>query len=149
MMRLAFAVAVHTDPDIFCWWMSFLSGRRPGFSGEVPESHCRYEATRLRHCFGIPRCEPGWKGLCDRALWLKQGTVVAYGEPNIVTGQYTMEMRSQTQQRTPYRPPELAASGTALKTNENRFRLSRSGDCSSKTATPGLATDWGASPYRN
>jgi lipopolysaccharide transport system ATP-binding protein len=59
--------------------------------------------------------------LCDRALWLRQGQVVAYGEPEVVTGQFTTEMQTQTQQRTPNRPPQLSSSGMELRVNENRF----------------------------
>jgi lipopolysaccharide transport system ATP-binding protein len=59
--------------------------------------------------------------LCDRALWLKRGRIVAYGEPTVVAGQYAMEMRSQSQQRTPHRPPQLTRLGTELRVNENRF----------------------------
>jgi lipopolysaccharide transport system ATP-binding protein len=59
--------------------------------------------------------------LCDRALWLKHGTVVAYGEPAVVAGQYTMEMRLKTQELTPERPPQFTPFGTELKVNKNRF----------------------------
>jgi len=59
--------------------------------------------------------------LCDRTLWLRRGEVVAYGEPEVVVGQYVSEMRSQTQQRTPSRPPQLTEAGSTLKVNENRF----------------------------
>lgn len=119
MMRLAFAVAVHTDPDILLV-DEFLSVGDLAFQAKCLN---RIADMKQQGCaiVLVSHDVSQVERLCDRALWLKQGTVVAYGEPNIVTGQYTMEMRSQTQQRTLYRPPELAASGTALKTNENRF----------------------------
>jgi lipopolysaccharide transport system ATP-binding protein len=59
--------------------------------------------------------------LCDRALWLKNGVVEAYGEPTVVAGQYTMQMRSQTDQRTQLHPPELTSANAKLIVNENRF----------------------------
>ncbi|WP_017299504.1 ABC transporter ATP-binding protein [Nodosilinea nodulosa] len=119
MMRLAFSVAVHTDPKVLLV-DEFLSVGDLSFQSkclnriaDMKEQGCAI--VLVSHDVGqVER-------LCDRALWLKQGTVVAYGEPAVVAGQYTMEMRSQTQQRTPQRPPQLTQMGMELRVNENRF----------------------------
>jgi lipopolysaccharide transport system ATP-binding protein len=119
MMRLAFSVAVHTDPDILLV-DEFLSVGDLSFQAKCLNRIADMKAegcaiVLVSHDVGqVER-------LCDRALWLKHGTVVAYGEPSVVAGQYTMEMRSQTQQRTPQRPVELTSAGTELRVNENRF----------------------------
>ena len=119
MMRLAFSVAVHTDPQILLV-DEFLSVGDLSFQtkclnriAEMKEQGCAivlvsHSASQVER-------------LCDRALWLKRGRVVAYGEPTVVAGQYTTEMRSQSQQRTPQRPPQLTRLGTELRVNENRF----------------------------
>jgi len=119
MMRLAFSVAVHTDPQILLV-DEFLSVGDLSFQSkclnciaEMKEQGCAI--VLVSH--DVSQVER----LCDRALWLKKGTVMAYGEPTVVAGQYTMEMRSQTQQRTPHHPIQLSASGTELRVNENRF----------------------------
>ncbi|MBD1913101.1 MULTISPECIES: ABC transporter ATP-binding protein [unclassified Leptolyngbya] len=119
MMRLAFSVAVHTDPEILLV-DEFLSVGDLSFQSkclnriaEMKEQGCAI--VLVSHDVGqVER-------LCDRALWLKQGTVAACGEPTVVAGQYTTEMRSQSQQRTPQRPPQLTRMGTELRVNENRF----------------------------
>lgn len=59
--------------------------------------------------------------LCDRALWLRRGQIVACGEPEVVVGEYTSQMRSETQMRRVARPPQLTRSGIELRANENRF----------------------------
>lgn len=118
-MRLAFSVAVHTDPQILLV-DEFLSVGDLSFQAkclnriaEMKEQGCAI--VLVSH--DVNQVER----LCDRALWLKQGTVVAYGEPTVVVGQYTTEMQAKTQQLTPNRPPQLASSGTELRANENRF----------------------------
>lgn len=114
MMRLAFSVAVHTNPQILLV-DEFLSVGDLSFQAkclnriaEMKEHGCAI--VLVSH--DVNQVER----LCDRALWLKHGTVVAYGEPKLVVGQYTMEMRSPTQQ-----PPKLTPGGTELRVNENRF----------------------------
>lgn len=119
MMRLAFSVAVHTDPDVLLI-DEFLSVGDLSFQtkclnriADIKERGCAI--VFVSHDAGqVER-------LCDRALWLRRGEVVAYGEPEVVTGQYVSDMRSQTQQRTPHRPPQLTDAGSTLKVNENRF----------------------------
>ena len=119
MMRLAFSVAVHTDPQILLV-DEFLSVGDLSFQtkclnriAEMKEQGCAI--VLVSH--DVKQVER----LCDRALWLKRGRVIAYGEPTVVAGQYAMEMRSQSQQRTPHRPPQLTRLGTELRVNENRF----------------------------
>ncbi|MBD2578572.1 ABC transporter ATP-binding protein [Oscillatoria sp. FACHB-1406] len=118
-MRLAFSVAVHTDPDVLLV-DEFLSVGDLSFQakcleriGELKEKGC---AIVL-----ISHSAEQIEELCDRALWLRQGQIVAYGEPEVVVGQYVSEMRQQTQQRTPLRAPQKTKSGTELRVNENRF----------------------------
>ena len=119
MMRLAFSVAVHTDPQILLV-DEFLSVGDLAFQAKCLNRIAEMKAqgcaiVLVSHDVGqVER-------LCDRALWLKHGTVMADGTPTVVVGQYTMEMQLQTQQRTPDRPPQLTQAGTELRVNENRF----------------------------
>jgi len=119
MMRLAFSVAVHTDPDILLV-DEFLSVGDLSF-----QSKCLNRIADMKNqgcAIVLVSHDVGQvERLCDRALWLKKGTIIAYGEPTVVAGQYTMEMRSQTQQRTPRHPNQLTTSGAELRVNENRF----------------------------
>lgn len=118
-MRLAFAIAVHTNPEILLV-DEFLSVGDLAF-----QSKCLNRISEMKKngcAIVLVSHDVGQiEQLCDRALWLKRGTVMAYGEPNVVVGQYTMEMRTQTQQRTPARPSQITRLGTELKVNENRF----------------------------
>jgi lipopolysaccharide transport system ATP-binding protein len=60
--------------------------------------------------------------LCDQALWLRAGCLVAHGPPDVVTRQYESEMATETRRRTPEaRPPVPTRHGTQLRVNENRF----------------------------
>lgn len=118
-MRLAFSVAVHTDPEVLLV-DEFLSVGDLAFQSkcldriaELKQNGCAI--VLISHDAGqVER-------LCDRALWLKHGQVAAYGEPQVVAGQYTSEMRTRTLQQTPNRPPQVASSGVELRVNENRF----------------------------
>jgi lipopolysaccharide transport system ATP-binding protein len=118
-MRLAFSVAVHTEPEVLLV-DEFLSVGDLRF-----QAKCLNRIAQLKEqgcaIVLISHDAEQVQSLCDRALWLKRGQVAAYGEPTIVAGQYVSEMRSQTQQRTPDRPPQLTQSGIELKVNENRF----------------------------
>jgi lipopolysaccharide transport system ATP-binding protein len=119
MMRLAFSVAVHTNPEILLV-DEFLSVGDLAF-----QAKCLAHITAMKEqgcaIMLVSHDAQQVETLCDRALWLSRGKVVAYGEPSVVTGQYVSEMRSQTQKRTPSCPPAITQSGTILKVNENRF----------------------------
>ncbi|MBW4654628.1 MAG: ABC transporter ATP-binding protein [Kaiparowitsia implicata GSE-PSE-MK54-09C] len=118
-MRLAFAVAVHTEPDVLLV-DEFLSVGDIAFQAKCLD---RIAQLKSQGCAIVLISHDAGQvqRLCDRALWLKQGKVNAYGEPDVIAGQYVSEMRSHTQQLTPNRPPQLAASGLELQVNQNRF----------------------------
>jgi lipopolysaccharide transport system ATP-binding protein len=118
-MRLAFAVAVHTDPQVLLV-DEFLSVGDLAFQAKCLQRISQLKAEGCAIVL-ISHSAEQIQELCDRALWLRQGQVVVDGEPEVVAGQYVAEMRSQTLQRTPARPPQLTKSGLELRINENRF----------------------------
>jgi lipopolysaccharide transport system ATP-binding protein len=59
--------------------------------------------------------------LCDRAIWLSQGQMMAIGEPQVVAGQYNTAMQAQKQLPVAELPVTVTRSGMELKINENRF----------------------------
>ena len=118
-MRLTFVVAVHTRPDVLLV-DEFLSVGDVVFQAKCLE---RIAQLKEQGCaiVLISHSAEQVQQLCDRALWLRQGQMVAYGEPEIVAGQYKSEMHAETLRRTPIRPPQLARSGIELQVNQNRF----------------------------
>ncbi|MEC4892425.1 MAG: ABC transporter ATP-binding protein [Oscillatoria sp. PMC 1051.18] len=118
-MRLAFSVAVYTNPQIILV-DEFLSVGDLAFQAKCLERISQLKAQGCAIVL-ISHSPDQIEELCDRALWLKQGKIVAYGEPEIVTGQYKSEMISQTQKLTPPKPPQFTKSGVELRVNENRF----------------------------
>ncbi|MFN7141846.1 MAG: Wzt carbohydrate-binding domain-containing protein, partial [Limisphaerales bacterium] len=59
---------------------------------------------------------------CDEVIWLRQGQMVAKGSPEVIVGEYTAELASETRRRTPIdRPAIITPAGTELAVNKNRF----------------------------
>ncbi|MEA5593351.1 ABC transporter ATP-binding protein [Rivularia sp. UHCC 0363] len=118
-MRLAFSVAVHTQPDVMLV-DEFLSVGDLAFQAKCLQ---RIEELKASGCaiILISHNAEQVQQLCDKALWLRQGKILAYGEPKVVASQYVSEMQTQTQQRTPNKPSQMTASGVELQMNENRF----------------------------
>ncbi|BAT55524.1 ABC transporter related [Nostoc sp. NIES-3756] len=118
-MRLAFAIAIHTNPEVLLV-DEFLSVGDISF-----QSKCLQRIAELKKqgcaIVYITHDAQQIQQLCDRALWLQEGRIVAYGEPEVIAGQYVAEMRLKTQQLTPARPPQMTKSGLELRVNENRF----------------------------
>ncbi len=118
-MRLAFSVAVHTEPDILLV-DEFLSVGDLAF-----QAKCRARIRQLRDdgcaivfvTHGIEQL----REMCDRALWLRQGQVVALDAPDLVTQQYEQEMHNETLRRTPTAPARRVSGGRKLKARKNRF----------------------------
>ncbi len=119
MMRLAFSVAVHTDPAVLLV-DEFLSVGDLAFQAkclarirELLEGGCA--VVLVSHSMDqIQR-------MCGRALWLRAGQVVAFDSAEVVAGAYEAEMRAETIRRTPSAPPRELADGRQLRINENRF----------------------------
>lgn len=118
-MRLAFSIAVHTDPNVLLI-DEFLSVGDLSFQAKCLERITRLKAEGCAIVY-ISHSVEQIQELCDQVLWLRQGKVVAHGEPEVVVGQYLAEMHSETQRRTPARPSQMTRSGTLLKLHENRF----------------------------
>lgn len=119
LMRLAFSVAVHTDPGILLV-DEFLSVGDLAFQAKC---HARITALRQSGC-GIVMVSHGMdqvRRLCDRGLWLKQGEVAAFGNAEVVAGLYETEMHEETLRRTPEGPARQIGGDVALVPRENRF----------------------------
>jgi len=118
-MRLAFAVAVHTDPQVLLV-DEFLAVGDLAFQAKC---HARIKALREQGC-AIVMVSHGMhdvKELCDRALWLKGGEVAALGSPAQVVGMYEAEMRRESLRRTPDAPASVTESGITLVPKQNRI----------------------------
>lgn len=120
-MRLAFAVAVHIEPDVLLVDEVLAVGDM-AFQQKCLDRIAQFKQAGctillVSHDVAMVR------KLCDEVLWLRKGQVVAYGPADIVTDQYTNEMSSETQRRTP--KVQMAAQSSQnqknLRINENRF----------------------------
>ncbi|KAA3663603.1 MAG: ABC transporter ATP-binding protein [Chloroflexi bacterium] len=119
-MRLAFSVATHIEPEILLIDEVLAVGDL-AFQRKCLDRIAQFKAqgctiVLVSHDATLVR------ELCDKALWLRRGGVVAYGESDVVVGQYVAEMTAETQRRTPAEQPVLTtSSGKELRVNENRF----------------------------
>lgn len=95
-MRLAFAVAIHTQPDVL-FVDEFLSVGDLSF-----QSKClnRIAELKAKGCavILISHDADQIQQLCDQALWLEQGRVKAYGEPATIAGEYVNRMGLKRQE---------------------------------------------------
>ena len=119
MMRLAFAVAIHTEPDILLV-DEFLSVGDLAFQTKCLDRISKMKAQGCAIVL-VSHDVDQVEQVCDRALWLKQGKVVSYGKPASVVKQYKSDMQTQTQLRTSEISPTLASSGIEMRANHNRF----------------------------
>jgi lipopolysaccharide transport system ATP-binding protein len=119
-MRLAFAVAVHTAPEILLI-DEVLAVGDASFQQKCLQRIAQFKAEGcaiilVSHDTGLIQ------QLCDEVLWLRAGRIVAQGDPEMVVGQYLDEMNAETRRRTPTVWPTLQTRmGTELRVNENRF----------------------------
>lgn len=116
-MRLAFATAIHTDPQILLV-DEFLSVGDLAFQTKCLD---RIRQLKAEGCaiVLISHSVDQVQELCDQVLWLQQGEIRAYGSPEIVAGQYLSELRAETQRRTPTRAKSGA--NEQLQLHQNRF----------------------------
>jgi lipopolysaccharide transport system ATP-binding protein len=118
-MRLAFAVAVHTDPEVM------LVDEHLAVGDLAFQAKCaaRIAALRAEGC-AIILVSHGMdqvKNLCDRALWLRHGEVVLCDSAAVVAEAYQEEMREESLRRTPEAPLQTTPEGTVLRARENRI----------------------------
>jgi lipopolysaccharide transport system ATP-binding protein len=118
-MRLAFAVAVHTDPEVM------LVDEHLAVGDLAFQAKCaaRIAALRADGC-AIILVSHGMeqvKQLCDRALWLRHGQMVLCDAAEAVANAYQEEMREESLRRTPAAPLQTTPEGTVLRARENRI----------------------------
>lgn len=119
-MRLAFAIAVHIDPDIL------LIDEVLAVGDMAFQQKClnRIDQFRQQGCTIVLVTHEASlvRDLCDEALWLRHGQIAAHGPAEFVVAEYVAEMSAETQRRTPEKTPVLkTAGGRELRINENRF----------------------------
>jgi lipopolysaccharide transport system ATP-binding protein len=119
-MRLAFAIAAHTEPEIL------LIDEVLTVGDVVFQDKClrRIAQFKAAGCtiFLVSHDATLIRQLCDEVLWLRSGRLIARGAPEVVIGQYLAEMHTETRRRTPSERPVLCTPmGTELRVNENRF----------------------------
>ncbi|MBM4348294.1 MAG: ABC transporter ATP-binding protein [Deltaproteobacteria bacterium] len=89
-LRLAFSVAIHTDPKILIVdeVLSVGDERFQKKSKEVILKLIKGGITTVFVSHNLKDIEE----ICNRALWLRHGQVIAEGEPRMVTERYKKEM---------------------------------------------------------
>jgi lipopolysaccharide transport system ATP-binding protein len=119
-MRLAFAVAVHTAPEILLI-DEVLAVGDASFQSKCLERIAQFKAEGCAIIL-VSHDTTLIQQLCDEVIWLRAGRMVAHGSPAMVVGQYLDEHSTATRRRTPMDWPTLyTRTGTELRVNENRF----------------------------
>jgi lipopolysaccharide transport system ATP-binding protein len=119
-MRLAFAVAVHTAPEILLI-DEVLAVGDASFQRKCLERIAQFKAEGCAIIL-VSHDTTLIQQLCDEVVWLRAGRMVAQGNPATVVGQYLDEQSAATRRRTPMEWPTLyTRTGAELRVNENRF----------------------------
>jgi lipopolysaccharide transport system ATP-binding protein len=119
-MRLGFAVAAHTDPEILLI-DEILAVGDLAFQRKCLDRIAQFKEEGCTIVL-VSHDANSIQRLCDKALWLRRGKLVAYGPADVVAGQYVAEMSAETRRRTPaIQPVVRTPSGAKLRVNENRF----------------------------
>jgi lipopolysaccharide transport system ATP-binding protein len=119
-MRLAFAVAVHTDPRVL------LVDETLAVGDLAFQAKCLHRIGQLKDAgcaiLLVSHDDKVIRRTCDEVIWINKGSIVAQGSPDVVTGQYVVQMEAETRRRTPVsRPPLRTPGGVELRVHENRF----------------------------
>lgn len=91
-MRLAFAVAIHTDPDVLLV-DEFLSVGDKRFQNKCLEKISQLKQQGTAIVF-ISHNTEQIRQICDRAIWLHQGRICSQGDPISVVNQYLFQVDS-------------------------------------------------------
>jgi lipopolysaccharide transport system ATP-binding protein len=130
-LRLGFAVAVHTEPDVL------LIDEALSVGDLAFQQKClaRINEFQRKGCalVFVSHAPAQVRQLCDNVLWLENGEVRAYGPADVVTGQYESQMMAETRRRIPDTHPaapsadgppsdeEATGDDARLVLNETRF----------------------------
>lgn len=118
-MRLAFAIAVHTNPDVM------LVDEVLAVGDVAFQSKCINRIKELQNngcaILFISHSPEQIQQLCDQAIWIHSGEVVAEGMPDVVAEKYNTAMRAQTLEKTPIGDVQKTDSGSELELRKNRF----------------------------
>ena len=98
-MRLAFAIAVHTKPEVLLIDETLTVGDM-GFQKKCLERLIHFK-TQGCTIFVVTHDMTLIKQMCDEVLWLRCGSLVNQGNPELIVGQYMEAMMEETHSRTP------------------------------------------------
>ncbi|MBD2059293.1 ABC transporter ATP-binding protein [Oculatella sp. FACHB-28] len=119
-LRLGFAIAVHTSPEILLLDEVLTVGDL-SFQRKCLDRINQFKAEGCAIIL-VSHDESQIQQLCDEVIYLREGQLVAHGEPEIVIGQYVAEISNRTHQRTPQEHlTSTTESGIELRLHENRF----------------------------
>lgn len=119
-MRLGFATAIHTYPDVLLIDEVLTVGDL-AFQQKCLERIEKYKEDGRTIVLVSHSLEDVQKH-CERTLWLRQGTVESLGPSETVVEEFRNQLRSETVGRTPSREATRAGSaGVELVLQENRF----------------------------
>lgn len=118
-MRLAFSVAVHARPEIM------LVDEYLAVGDLAFQAKCNARIAKLREAgcaiVLVSHSMDQIRDHCDRALWLRQGTVVACDAAKAIAAYYEQEMREGSLRKTTKISPCKSFIGAELLPKENRF----------------------------
>jgi lipopolysaccharide transport system ATP-binding protein len=119
-LRLGFAVAVHAAPAVL------LIDEVLSVGDLAFQQKCLARIRRFKEegcaIVLITHDLEQVKTLCDKALWLRHGECVAFGDPDPLIGDYKAEMQLETKRRAPGNvETQFTANGVALRMHENRY----------------------------
>jgi len=119
-MRLAFSVAIHTDPEVLLIDEVLAVGDF-AFQRKCVERIAQFKADGCAILF-VSHDTTQIKQLCDKAIWLRAGEIVARGVPETVVDRYLSEAADETRRRTPTTQPALVTpDGATMQVRQNRF----------------------------
>lgn len=119
-MRLGFSIAVHTSPEILLI-DEVLAVGDVAFQKKCINQINQFKEAGCTIVF-VSHDEVQVKRLCDDVIYLSQGKLVAYGEPEVVINQYLSDMRRQSLERqTINNNATSSLPKSKLRLNHNRF----------------------------
>ncbi len=95
VMRLAFAIAIHTEPDIMLL-DEVLAVGDAGFQAKCRESLLTFQRAGKSILF-VSHAAPQVLQLCERAIWIDHGEIVMQGDASSVVEAYGAGQNSQQQ----------------------------------------------------